>query len=98
MTVELSLEKTPLAPGVAEIAAACGEDPAVFAVRGGEDYELCLCASPASRPVLETALAELGTGVTITWLGTVLEAGPRGARFLTTAGTEVSVTGFEHSF
>ena len=61
----------PLAPGVTEVAAAVGEDRSGSVLAGGEDYELCICASPASVPALEVALAELDTGVAITWIGKV---------------------------
>jgi len=102
VSIELSLAATPLAPGVTEVATALGEDPATFAARGGEDYELCLCASPASRPGIEAALAAVGTGVTITWVGTVLGlgpgAGPVGARLRDAAGHDVHLAGYEHSF
>jgi thiamine-monophosphate kinase len=98
VSIELSLDATPLAPGVAELATALREDPATFAARGGEDYELCVCASPASRPVLEAALATAGTGVTITWVGRVLASGPVGARLRDAAGHDVRLAGYEHSF
>ena len=101
-SIMLGLREVPLAPGVAEVAAALGQDAFEFAVRGGEDYELCVCASPASRAVLEAALAELGSGVKITWVGEVLgqelTAGEAEAHFKNAAGTEVSVAGYEHSF
>jgi thiamine-monophosphate kinase len=100
--IVVRIAETPLAPGVAAVAAALGQEPPEFASRGGEDYELCVCASPASRPVLEAALAELGTGVTITWIGEVLSQvvapGEQDARFVDASGTEVSVAGYEHSF
>jgi thiamine-monophosphate kinase len=98
VSIELSLDAIPLAAGVAEVATALGEDPATFAARGGEDYELCVCASPASRPGVEAALAVVGTGVTITWVGSVLASGPVGARLRDAAGHDVHLAGYEHSF
>ena len=109
--LSIRLGSLPIAPGVAEVAAARGEDPAQFAARGGEDYELCVCASRASQSVIEEALASLGTGVGITWIGEVLPAGAAappagppsaagaaGARFVDGAGAEVQLTGYEHRF
>ncbi len=102
VTLELQPAAVPLAPGVAEVARLLGEDPGLFATRGGEDYELCLCASPASRQALELALAELGTGVTITWIGEVRSQAPApgaaDAHFTDASGAAVSVSGYEHSF
>jgi thiamine-monophosphate kinase len=98
VSIELSLDAIPLAPGITEVAAALGEDPATFAARGGEDYVLCVCASPASRPGLEAALAASSAGVTITWVGSVLASGPVGARLLDADGNDVHMTGYEHSF
>jgi len=98
----LSPVAVPLAPGVAEVANALGEDPALFATRGGEDYELCICASSATRPVLERALADLGTGLEITWVGEVrnhaLATGGADAHFTDASGAEIPVTGYEHRF
>ena len=55
VAIELELAAVPIAPGVAEVASALGEDPASFAAQGGEDFELCFCASPASRQAVEAA-------------------------------------------
>ncbi len=99
VSIELSLDAIPLAAGVAEVAAALGEDPATFAARGGEDYELCVCASPASRPGLEAALAASSAGVTITWVGSVLASGAGWARACGMRhGNDVHMAGYEHSF
>ena len=99
-SLRLSPAEVPLAPGVAEVAHALGEDPALFATRGGEDYELCICASPATRPVLERALADLGTGLTITWVGEVLMqvTALADAHFTDASGADIPVTGYEHRF
>jgi thiamine-monophosphate kinase len=97
--IELSLDTIPLAPGVEQVASALGEDPSLFAARGGEDYELCLCASAASRPVVEAALTELGTGSSISWVGTVVDAGDPGVRLRDAGGdTITSLSGYEHRF
>jgi thiamine-monophosphate kinase len=99
VAIELSLEQVPLAPGVSQVASQLGQDPHLFATRGGEDYELCLCASPASRPLIEAALAELGTGSSVTWIGTVLDAGDPGVSFRDATGAALtSPQGYEHRF
>jgi thiamine-monophosphate kinase len=98
-SIVISVAELPLTPGVAEVASALGEDPLEFAARGGEDYELCVCASPASRAAIERALAMLGTGVGIAWIGEVTGDGAdAGARFVNANGREVLVSGYEHSF
>jgi thiamine-monophosphate kinase len=55
----------PLEGGVREVAAALGEDPLEFALRGGEDFELCCTAAPgALTPVLDGFRAQFGTELT----------------------------------
>jgi thiamine-monophosphate kinase len=80
--IELELAALPLAPGVAEVAADLGVDPAEFAATAGEDYELCACVPGASR------LSNL------TWIGSVLE-GPPGLVF---ADADGPLAGYEHTF
>jgi len=81
----VELDRLPLAPGVADVARALGQDPAAFAATAGEDYELCVCVPPVARQAAEAAAP-------ITWVGTVeagepvLDFGPRGA----------SLRGYEH--
>lgn len=66
--VRIELERLPIGPGVPEAARALGEDPAVFAATGGEDYEL-LVAMPRGWTGAAACLAE--TGVPATRIGTV---------------------------
>jgi thiamine-monophosphate kinase len=98
VAVELRLSALPLAPGVSELAAALGQDPAVLAARGGEDYELCFCASPAARPAIELALAAASPDTSITWIGEVGDASPVGARFRDLPSSDTGLAGYEHSF
>jgi thiamine-monophosphate kinase len=100
VTIAIEPATVPLATGVTEVAQALGEDPSLFATRGGEDYELCFCASAASRSVIEQTLAELGSAAGITWVGQVQTSAPggAGAHFTDASGADVSVSGYEHSF
>lgn len=62
--LEIDAGSLPLAPGLAEVAAAAGHDPLQLAVSGGEDYEL-LVALPAKRfEDAAAALASDGPGLT----------------------------------
>jgi thiamine-monophosphate kinase len=75
VALTLRAEALPLADGVAAVAETIGVDPAAFAARSGEDYELCFCAPPSRREQLEEALAETG-GAGLSWIGEVSAAGP----------------------
>ena len=85
--LDVALERLPVAPGVAEVAAALGADAAELAATGGEDYELCACVPAAARAAAEEA-------VDVTWVGEVGE-GPAGVR-LTRNGEPVALEGFQH--
>lgn len=71
--LRVQLNDLPLQAGVVEIAARQGLDPVALAATAGDDYELCVCVSPADRERTERALAEVG-GVPITWIGDVVGA------------------------
>ena len=58
--LEIDLDALPLAPGVADVAAAARREPAELAATGGEDYELCVCVPPERRAAAEAAAAGAG--------------------------------------
>jgi len=105
----LELSRLPLAPGVAEAAAALGRDPRELAASAGEDYELCVCAAPSACPMIEAELACVDPRAPITWIGRVLaldDADAPDAPALGDVGAAAGVTftdtsaglaGYEHS-
>ena len=92
VAIAVELESLPLAEGVAEVAAAAGEDPAAFAAGAGEDFELLVSAPPQRRAALERAAAEAGT--TLAWIGEVGRGDGLELRGRTAASDELR--GFEH--
>jgi thiamine-monophosphate kinase len=85
--IELSLASLPLAPGVAEVAAALGQDPRDLAATAGEDFELCVCLPASDR---EAIPAE----VPLTFVGRVVEGPPE----VTFIDGHHALAGYEHSF
>jgi thiamine-monophosphate kinase len=83
--LELSLQATPLADGVAEVAAQLHVDPHEFAATAGEDYELCICGPSSARRLLEQAAP-------ITWIGHAAE----GPSEVVWGETPQALAGFEH--
>ncbi len=81
--ITIELEALPLAPGVADVAAALGVEPRELAATAGEDYELCACGPAA---VLEAC------GLTL--VGRVT-SGPPGVTFRDARGPR-ELTGYEH--
>jgi thiamine-monophosphate kinase len=99
VAVELELAALPLTPGVAEVATALGQEPAVFAACGGEDFELCFCVGPAGRAAVEAALAAPGVETPVSWIGEVTGAGAPAVRFHEPDGTvHAGLAGYEHGF
>jgi len=86
-TLEIDLERLPLAAGVREVAEALGADPAELAATGGEDFELLVCVPPDARGAAESAAP-------LTWIGEVAD-GPPGARF-SRSGSPVALRGYDH--
>jgi thiamine-monophosphate kinase len=93
--LRISLGALPVADGVRVLAAELGEPSWRLAAAAGEDYELCFCAPPEAREVVERALVELG-GAPVTWIGVVAAAGEPGAAFSDERGEDVAVEGYEH--
>ncbi len=66
---QLHAEHIPLHDGVRQVASTLGADPLVYALHGGEDFELCLTASPGQIEPLQQpferqfhcALTRIGT-------------------------------------
>ena len=81
----------PLAPGVAQAAAALGADPAELAATGGEDYELLVCVAPERRAAAESAAAGAG----LSWIGRTVEGAP-GVRWEGAPSAAEGWRGFEH--
>jgi thiamine-monophosphate kinase len=88
--IVIELGALPLAPGVAEIATALGQDPRAFAASAGEDYELCVCVPPAARADAEAAAGEAG----LTWVGVVEDGCPEVV--FNGSGSGQAMTGYEH--
>jgi len=61
----------PLAPGVAEVAAAAGRDPIELAAAGGEDYEL-LAALPAEHVEEAEGAVRDAEGIALTRIGEIV--------------------------
>jgi thiamine-monophosphate kinase len=83
----VDLDRLPLAPGVADVAAQLGADAAELAATGGEDFELLACVPGEARAAAEAAAP-------VTWIGEVVSGDP-GAR-LSRAGRPVALQGYEH--
>jgi thiamine-monophosphate kinase len=92
--LRVELARLPLAGGVAEVCAELGLPACELAATGGEDYELCFCASAENRSRVEAAVDSAG-GVGVTWIGEVV-AGAPGVSLLGERGNEVELRGFEH--
>jgi thiamine-monophosphate kinase len=83
----------PLAKGIAEVAAAAGQDPLQLAVSGGEDYEL-LAALPPDH--LEEASAQMAEAAetTLTEIGRVSEG--EGVEIRLPGGGLLEARGYDH--
>lgn len=83
----------PLAKGVAEIAAATGQDPLQLAVSGGEDYEL-LAALPPDRVAEAGERMAAAAETTLTEIGRVVEG--EGVELRLPGGALLETRGYDH--
>jgi thiamine-monophosphate kinase len=81
----------PLAPGVAEVAAAAGRDPLRLAASGGEDYELLAALPPDGLDLVR--LGE-SAGVAVARIGEVVAG--RGVEIRLPGGQTLEPGGFDH--
>jgi thiamine-monophosphate kinase len=91
VVLDIDVDRLPVAPGVPEVAAALGRDPAELAATGGEDYELLVCIPPEAR-------ARAEAGADLTWVGKVVQGpapGAPGVR-LSRRSEELSLEGYRH--
>ena len=89
LRAEIDLAAIPIAPGTTTMP---GEHPAVFAARGGEDYEL-LAAMPSGFPDSEAAAFAQVNSLPLTCIGRLTSG--RGVALLLD-GAEVSAPGHDH--
>ncbi len=90
--IELTLGALPLAPGVAEVAAALDVAPGVFAATAGEDFELCACLPAGTALGLAADAGAIGLPLTV--VGRVLP----GAAGVTYSDHPGPLSGYEHRF
>ncbi len=81
--------RLPVAAGVAEAAAALGEDPMRLVVAGGEDYELLACVPAAG--------VEAAAAAGLRWIGAV-EDGPAGLELVGAGSAAAGWRGHEHAW
>jgi thiamine-monophosphate kinase len=91
--IELTLGALPLAPGVAEVAGQLEADPLALSATWGDDYELCVCATPSVCGTIDRTLRSRTGRGELTWIGRVV-AGPPGLAF---TDADDSLSGYEHS-
>jgi thiamine-monophosphate kinase len=92
---EIIAAALPLEPGVREVAAALGQDQLEYALRGGEDFELCCTAIPgALAPRREEFRRQFG--IDLTPIGVI--TAERALRLVRADGSRVPLTpqGFDH--
>lgn len=92
--LRIDLHRLPLAAGVEQAAAELATEPQLHAAQAGEDYELCVCAAPAAREVVERALDGVAGGAPVTWIGRVEATTSPDVTF---TGTSRPLAGYEHT-
>jgi thiamine-monophosphate kinase len=91
----IEADALPIAPGVAEVAAAAGRDPLELAVAGGEDYELLAAIPPDALEAAREALAADGTPLTLIGRVEVVEGTGGRAEIRRRDGEAVPNRGFD---
>jgi thiamine-monophosphate kinase len=85
----------PLQAGVREVASALGEDPLEWALRGGEDFELCCTARPGTlSPLLDTFREQFG--IHLTRIGTMMAERALQLVHANGARSQLSPQAFDH--
>jgi len=91
----VGLDRVPVDAGARRVAQGLAADPLVWAVAGGEDFELLLTCDPASVETLADGLRR-ATGAHLTAIGVIDGQDPR-VTFLDATGTPVAMpAGYEH--
>jgi thiamine-monophosphate kinase len=90
--IRIGAATLPLAPGVAEVAAAAGRDPLELAASGGEDYEL-LAALPPDRVAAATEALAKAEGITLTQIGELVAG--EGVEIRLPGGAILAPAGFD---
>ncbi len=92
---QIMADALPLESGVREVATALGEDPLEYALRGGEDFELCCTAVPgALTPLRQVFRTQFG--IDLTHIGVITPE--RALRLVQTDGAQrpLSPQAFDH--
>jgi thiamine-monophosphate kinase len=92
---QIMADALPLESGVREVATALGEDPLEYALRGGEDFELCCTAVPGALAPLRQGF-RTQFGIDLTHIGVITSE--RALRLVQTDGAQrpLSPQAFDH--
>ena len=86
---QIIADALPLEAGVREVAATSGDDVLEYALRGGEDFELCCTAMPGTlSPLVDDFHAQFG--IELTRIGSITRQ--RSLRLMHADGSEVPLT------
>ncbi len=91
--LRIEVGSLPLGDGVAELAAAAGQDPLQLAVSGGEDYEL-LAALPPDRLTTASGRMAAAAETTLTEIGEVTDG--EGVELRLPGGGLLATRGYDH--
>ncbi|HET9198078.1 MAG TPA: thiamine-phosphate kinase [Solirubrobacterales bacterium] len=93
VALRLEASRLPLAPGVAEVAAAASRDPLRLAVSGGEDYELLATLPPEALEEASAGVEAAGEAA-LTQIGEVATGG--GVEIRLPGGERLEAEGHDH--